>query len=192
MEGLVLRDICSPYKTLIDDRFVVVDETTGALYRKLNRPNLSQGEIQHCKRMSGNSFRGLGGSKSRGNYKKNFRQRSQDIVKRKISNSRKVKGDRTRYRAFVVDNDDGSCSELNRMLDEICRISDEEEFDGDEGEYFDMVREDGDLDGYLDGGIGGKSSWFVNAFRSEHSQVLNKVEKEGKRSIFEINFAVHG
>lgn len=37
--------------TLINDKFVVVDASTGALYRKLRRPNLSDYEIQNCKRM---------------------------------------------------------------------------------------------------------------------------------------------
>jgi hypothetical protein len=179
-------------ETLMNDRYVVIDANTGAVYRKLSRPNFSNFEIQKCKRMPNKKIRVMGSGKPPDRFKNDFRQKSRNIVKRTVDGARRVRGERqTRYRAFVIDREDGSCSELERMMDDICSISDTEAETGDAGDYVDMVREDGDLDGYFVGGIGGKDD-SVEALTKTNFKGRDKKRNGRNGGMFDINFSVLG
>ncbi len=91
--------------TLINNQYIIIDAAFGAIYRKLNRPNLSSTEIQLCKRIKGKTFRLASNPAARST---NFKQKSKRIFNKAITGAKKVRGERqNRYRAFLIDENDG-------------------------------------------------------------------------------------
>ena len=86
----------------------------------------------------------------------------------------------------MIDKHDGSCSELNRLIVEICQIELSDEKKDTNDEYVDVVQEESPVDGYNDGDIG------KQVIESEINSI-NKVidERDGmNRGMFDINFSV--
>ncbi len=118
--------------------------------------------------------------------------KSKEIVKRALKKSHKVRGGRQQgYRAFAIDQQNGECSVLNTMLDELNRL----ELTNDDGsEYEDNVEmvdeEEVDSD-YSTNGIGGETETERhnnNVFRSIEENECNMVGRQS--SLFYLHFCM--
>lgn len=87
----------------------------------------------------------------------------------------------------MIDEIDGTCSELNRLMEEVCHVGDSnaEETDGD---YVDILEEiDQDADEYDECEIGKELSTTLEINSFKDSEVC---ETTNGRSLFNINFSV--